>query len=123
VAIDQTVSVAGPLELPTIARSDVELRPWRLTDALALREACGDEGIMRFTTVPAVFTEKAGADWVNRQRQRAERGTAIVLAIVAAGERFPVGMVGLFGLEREDRTARLGYWLVNHARGRGPPAA
>lgn len=118
-AIDETAGVARPLELPTIAGCGVELRPWRLTDAVALREACGDEEIMRFTTVPAVFSERAATAWVNRQRQHAERGTAIVLAIIAGGQRCPVGMVGLFGLDRGDRTARLGYWLLRHARGRG----
>jgi RimJ/RimL family protein N-acetyltransferase len=111
--------VAKPLELPTMARFGVELRPWRLTDAPALRDACGDEEIMRFTTIPGVFTEEAATDWINRQRQHAERATAMVLAVIDAGERFPVGMVGLFGLDRGDHTARLGYWLLNHARGRG----
>ncbi|MBO0866642.1 MAG: GNAT family N-acetyltransferase [Mycobacterium sp.] len=53
------MTVAKSLELPTIARFGVELRPWRLTDAPALREACGDKEIMRFTTVPGVFTEEA----------------------------------------------------------------
>jgi RimJ/RimL family protein N-acetyltransferase len=102
-----------------IVRFGVELRPWRLSDAPALREACGDQGITRFTTVPEVFSEEAATDWINRQRQHAERGTAMVLAIVDAGGHIPVGMVGLFGLGRGEPTARLGYWLVNHARGRG----
>ena len=74
---------------------------------------------MRFTTVPGAFTEQAAKAWINRTRQRAEDGTAIVLAIVEAGEQFPAGMVGLFGLDRGDASARLGYWLVNDARGRG----
>ena len=74
---------------------------------------------MRFTTVPEVFSEEPAIDWINRQRQHAERGTAVVLAILDAGGHVPVGMVGLFGLGRGDRAARLGYWLLNHARGRG----
>jgi [ribosomal protein S5]-alanine N-acetyltransferase len=115
----ETVTVGKQLDLPTIARFGVTLRPWQLTDAPALREACGDQRIMRFTTVPGVFTEAAAIDWINRARQRAEDGTAMVLAIVEAGERFPIGMVGLFGLDRADDSARLGYWLVDHARGRG----
>ena len=78
---------------------------------------------MRFTTVPSVFTEEAATDWINRGCRHAEHGTAMVLAIVDAGEPFPIGMVGLFGLDRADDSARLGYWLVNHARGRGIAAA
>lgn len=112
-----------PLELPTIARFGVTLRPWQPTDAAALRQACGDQEIMRFTTIPGVFTDEAAKDWINRTRRRAEDGTAMVLAIVEAGEHFPAGMVGLFGLDRGDGSARLGYWLVNHARGRGLASA
>lgn len=113
------MGVAKPLDLPTIAQFGVELRPWRLTDTPALREACGDEAIMRFTTVPRRFSEDAAAAWINRQGQHAERGTAMVLAITGAGERFPVGMAGLFGLDRGDGVARLGYWMLARARGRG----
>ena len=115
----KTVRVAKQLALPTIAQFGVTLRPWQPTDVPGLSEACGDEQIMRFTTVPRVFTEEAATDWIDRQRRRAESGTAIVLAIVEAGERFPIGMVGLFGLDRAVDSARLGYWLVKDARGRG----
>lgn len=115
----ETVAVGKQLEPPTIGGSGITLRPWQMSDAPALREACGDQEIMRFTTVPAVFTDEAATDWINRARQRAEDGTAMVLAIVEAGERFPIGMVGLFGLDHAEDSARLGYWLVDHARGRG----
>ena len=111
--------MAYPLELPTIAQSGITLRPWRLTDAPALRAACGDERIMRFTTVPETYTEEAAADWIGRQREHSERGTATVFAIIAADGLSPAGMVGLFGLDRGDRTARLGYWVLHHSRGRG----
>jgi RimJ/RimL family protein N-acetyltransferase len=117
------VSVADPLELPTIARFGVTLRPWRLTDAPALRGACGDERIMRFTTVPETYTAEAATDWIRRQWEHAERRTAMVLAILGAGELYPVGMAGLFGLDRGDQTARLGYWVLSHARGNGLASA
>ncbi len=113
------MSVGNPLELPTIARCGVTLRPWRLTDAPALRGACGDTEITRFTTVPDTYTDELATDWIRRQFERAQSGTAMVFAIVAAGELSPVGMVGLFGLDLGDRTARLGYWLLGSARGRG----
>jgi RimJ/RimL family protein N-acetyltransferase len=104
---------------PTIDRFGVTLRPWRLADAPALREACGDEDVMRFTTVPGAFSEEAASDWIRRQQAHAERGTAIVLAIIGPDDPSPVGMIGLYGLFRDDGTARLGYWLVHSARGRG----
>ena len=74
---------------------------------------------MRFTTVPPVYSKEAATDWLSRQRQHAERRTAMVFAIIGPGELCPIGMVGLFGLDRGGHTARLGYWLLGHARGRG----
>jgi RimJ/RimL family protein N-acetyltransferase len=74
---------------------------------------------MRFTTVPATYTTSAATEWIRRGWDRADRGTAMVLAIVKAGELSPVGMAGLFGLDQGDRTARLGYWVLAHARRSG----
>jgi RimJ/RimL family protein N-acetyltransferase len=107
------------LDLPTLETSDCLLRPWQLDDALALREACGDEDICRFTTVPQVYGQTAAVQWIKRQHAHASAGTAIVLAIIAAGGHDPVGMVGLFGLDQPERIARFGYWLIARARRRG----
>ena len=107
------------LEVPTLEMRDGRLRPWRRDDVPALRAACGDEDICRFTTVPHVFSEEAALLWIERQEARAGAGTAIVLAIVPAGEREPVGMMGLFGLDQPEPIARLGYWLIARARGQG----
>jgi [ribosomal protein S5]-alanine N-acetyltransferase len=107
------------LALPTIDAPDCSLRPWAPEDAAALREACGEEEICRFTTVPRVYSHDGAAQWIERQRDHAANGTAIVLAIIPANERSPVGMVGLFGLAPSQPTARFGYWLVARARRRG----
>lgn len=109
----------APLEVPTLTARNCTLRPWTLEDASALREACGDEDICRFTTVPRVYSEDAAGQWIKRQHAHATAGTAIVLAIIAAGEPGPVGMIGLFGLDRPERVARFGYWLLARMRGRG----
>jgi RimJ/RimL family protein N-acetyltransferase len=106
------------LALPTLDAHDCSLRPWLPDDVAGLREACGDQEICRFTTVPRIYSEDAAAQWIERQHDHAANGTAIVLAIIPADEQTPVGMSGLFGLDKE-RTARFGYWLVARARGRG----
>ena len=106
------------LELPTLAARDCLLRPWALEDAEALREACGDEDICRFTTIPRRYSEDAAAQWIARQHAHASAGTAVVLAIVADGEHQPAGMVGLFGLDQPGHLARFGYWLLARARRR-----
>ena len=102
--------MANPLELPTLTRFGITLRPWHVGDADALREACGDQQIMRFTTVPAEYSEEAAIDWISRQRRHADDGTALVLAVIGPDEPTPVGMVGLFGLQSHDRTAQT--WLL-----------
>jgi len=107
------------LDRPTLDAGNCVLRPWRNDDAAALREACGDEDVCRFTTVPRAFSFDAATQWIGRQRDHATNGTAIVLAIVPLDDHEPVGMVGLFGLDQRERTARLGYWLIGRARRRG----
>lgn len=87
--------------------------------ASALREACGDADICPFTTVPVVYSEDAAVQWIERQRARAAAGTGIVLAIIPTGKQEPVGMIGLFGIDRPEPIARFGYWLIARARGRG----
>lgn len=107
------------MDMPTLTTSDCTLRPWTLEDASALREARGDADICRFTTVPAVYAVDAAVQWIERQRARAAASAAIVLAIVPTGDQAPVGMVGLFGIDRPEGVARFGYWLIARARGRG----
>ena len=107
------------LELPTLADEHVELRGWRLEDALALAPAFEDEAIRRFTTVPRDFTLAAGQEWIVRQHARAETGSAAVLAMLPRRHHEPVGMVGLFGLAESQPAASFGYWVLRDWRGRG----
>ncbi len=65
------------------------------------------------------FTVTAAREWIARQHAHATEGTAVVLATVLPEEGTPVGMVGLFGLDQPDCTARLGYWVIASHRGRG----
>jgi RimJ/RimL family protein N-acetyltransferase len=89
------------------------------TDAPALRPACGDQQICRFTTVPRRYTIEDARDWIARQQAHARDRTAVVLAIVPLPGDRPVGMVGLFGLDEPGATARFGYWLTAESRGQG----
>lgn len=107
------------LSEPTLVGSRCTLRPWTAADAPALREACGDEAICRYTTVPEIYDELSAAAWVDRQLAHARDGDAIVLAIVTDDDAVPVGMMGVYGLDQHTAAARLGYWLTERARGRG----
>jgi len=106
-------------ELPVLRDERVLLRRWVLEDAPALRHACGDAAICRFTSVPRSYTAEEARAWIARQYEPPRAETAIVWAIVPAELERPVGMIGVFGLGEEDRSARFGYWLVAEWRGRG----
>ena len=107
------------VELPTLDTSRCRLRRWTPGDAPALREACGDEDMCRFTTVPHLYSKSAALQWIERQHAHARGGTAIVLAIIPSGDDEPVGMVGLFGLDEPERVPRFGSRLLARARSRG----
>ena len=94
------------------------LRPWLDGDAPALSAACGDPDITRYTTMPLSYSPDAARVWIADQRRRTALGQALILAIVPAKSRRPVGMAGLFGLTERDGP-RLGYWIVRAHRGRG----
>jgi [ribosomal protein S5]-alanine N-acetyltransferase len=111
--------MARSLSAPTLPGPLVSLRPWRASDADALEPACGDSDICRFTTVPRGYTRADDDAWIARQHQRLATGTAIV----PTGSETPVGMVGLFGLDQDTRSARSGYWLIREVRGRGLASA
>lgn len=111
--------MAREFALPVLSDGRVALRGWRQADAPALRPACGDQQICRFTTVPRRYTIEDARDWIARQRAHARDRTAVVLAIVPLPGDRPVGMVGLFGLDEPGATARFGYWLTVASRGQG----
>ena len=111
--------MAREFALPALSDERVVVRGWREDDAPALRPACGDPEICRFTTVPHHYTIEDARDWIARQQAHARNGTAVVLAIVPRPGDRPVGMVGLFGLHKPGLTAQFGYWLIAGSRGHG----
>lgn len=116
---DMLLVVPATLPTPTLTGPICSVRRWELSDVEALRLACGDPDICRFTTVPHEYTVEGAREWIARQHSHAERGTAIVLAATVPESVGPCGMVGLFGLGERGLTARLGYWVVASYRGRG----
>ena len=53
---------------PVLSDGRVVLRGWRQEDASALRPACGDQQICRFTTVPRRYSIEDARDWIARQQ-------------------------------------------------------
>jgi RimJ/RimL family protein N-acetyltransferase len=118
VVVDHLVMVRE-FVLPVLSDGRVLLRGWRQDDAPALRPACGDQKICRFTTVPHRYTIEDARGWIARQQAHACNGTGVVFAVVPLPDDRPVGMVGLFGINEPGMTGRFGYWLIAGARGQG----
>lgn len=95
----------------------VALRPWRDDDVPALVACCRDPDIVRYTRVPADYTEAMARRFLEEKRASWARGEEAHFAVVAA----PDGeLLGSLGVHRQpDDRARVGYFLAAAARGRG----
>src|SRR5215469_5234273 len=114
--------MSAALIVPTLAAGPFRLRPFRLADIDAVREASGDPHIPLITTVPAAFTEDEGRRFIERQWTRAEQGTGYSFAIADGGTDRAVGQVGLWLKDISEGRASVGYWVASSARGQGAAA-
>lgn len=110
--------MSAALIVPTLAAGSFRLRPFSVTDVDAVREASGDPYIPLITTVPAVFTEDEGRQFIERQWDRAGRGTGYSFAIADGATGHAVGQIGLWLKDLSDGRASIGYWVIRSARGR-----
>jgi RimJ/RimL family protein N-acetyltransferase len=110
--------MSAALIVPTLTAGSFRLRPFAVTDVDAVREASGDPYIPLITTVPAAFTEDEGRQFIERQWDRAERGTGYSFAIADGVTGRAVGQIGLWLKDLSEGHASIGYWVVRSARGR-----
>ena len=102
---------------PPLAGMHVALRPFRVSDAAAIADACRDPDIPRYTMMPELMTEAQARQWVEHGHSWWSRGLA----------RFAVTMppsddcAGQMGMQFDfaARRAEAFYWLHPRARGRG----
>jgi len=119
--------VPAALIVPTLEAGSFRLRPFAVADAGMVCEASSDPYIPLITTVPAVYTEDEGREFIERQWDRAERGTGYSLAIadsvtghpVIRSSGHPVGQIGLWLKDLSEGRASIGYSVLRSARGRG----
>lgn len=103
---------------PPLTDGVVRLRGWEERDLGCVEQASSDPVIPEGTTVPPVFTPQAGRAWIHRQRERAELGEGLSLAIADAGSHEARGACVLT-MRPQPGTAGIGYWVIEGARGRG----
>ena len=103
---------------PDLADDRVRLRRWSYDDLACVEAASTDPDIPTGTTVPAVYTEREGRAFIERQWSRNDTGNALALALASTGSGEALGQVylALIGVARE---CRLGYWVVPDQRRKG----
>jgi ribosomal-protein-alanine N-acetyltransferase len=97
---------------------DVVLRPWRLADAEAVREAYQDPAIQRWHARTADSLAEA-REWVEGWRRGWRDETGCHWAVAGAGSDALLGRISLKSLDLADGQAEVGYWMVPSARGGG----
>jgi len=103
---------------PLVAEATA-LRAWRDSDLPALVRICQDPEIVRWTAVPANYSEADARTYLLRRHDAIVAGTAAPFAIVSAGEEQLIGSISLVRLAWEHRRAEVGYFLAREARGAG----
>jgi len=100
---------------PPLADEVVTLRPWRVADVPAKVAAFHDPVFQHFSDW-APLTEAAAREHLAELEHGRRQGVQLDLAIVDAAM---LGGVSLYGLDRTQGRAAIGYWLAPAARGRG----
>ncbi len=109
-----------PFPEPLLTDGVVVLRPWRPEDA-AVRASWGDDPvIVRWTGVPANYTEEAARAHMARSEEARKAGRSLALAITDAATTVVGGSCDIRRPDPEDPAlGEVGYLLSGHARGRG----
>lgn len=114
--------MTNPIRLPGEPLTDgaTTLRPWRDGDLEALVTLCRDPEIVRWTRVPANYTEADGRLYLARRHDMAFAGLLAPFAIVAGGtDGELVGSISLLRFTWPHRRSEVGYWLGAGGRGAG----
>ena len=95
----------------------VPLRPIELGDAAAVQQYAADPRIAATTGMPHPYPANGGEEFVKDRTQARAAGTCYAMAILVDGEF--AGVMGLNEINRDNRSARLDYFVAVPFWGRG----
>ncbi|MEL6893272.1 MAG: GNAT family protein [Actinomycetota bacterium] len=102
---------------PPLATNRILLRPFKVSDARAVAEACGDPVIPRHTMMPEGLTQEQAKRWIERGLDGWAHGLARFAITLPPSERC-VGQIGI-QFDPRVRRAETFYWLDRAQRGTG----
>jgi RimJ/RimL family protein N-acetyltransferase len=111
--------LSWPEQQPQLTDGHVTLRAWHPSDAPAVFEACQDEQIQRWTTVPSPYLREHAEGFVGELSPRmwaTRRGAGFAVVDPVSGGL--LGACGLIGVQTDQLSTGAGYWVAPWARGR-----
>jgi RimJ/RimL family protein N-acetyltransferase len=94
------------------------LRPWRDSDLRAVAEACQDEEIARWTSVPDNYGEADARAFLLYRYDALLAGTTAPFAVTSRSDQL-LGSIALMRIDWQHRRGEAGYWLARWGRGQG----
>ncbi|KAA0910053.1 GNAT family N-acetyltransferase [Streptomyces apricus] len=114
---------SGSLPLPEIHGHGLWLRPWDADsegDVRAWLRGYADPEFQRWNTPLRAMTDLADAQESLRARGKAaEEAVGASFCVTDAADGVPLGHIGVNDIDHVMRVARIGYWVLPDARGRG----
>ncbi len=102
-----------------LVEGDTALRAWRDADLPQLVQACRDDEIVRWTSVPAAYTEADAHNYLRQRYDAAFAGLTAPFAVVHASEGRLLGSISLLRFSWGHARGEVGYWLAAWGRGQG----
>jgi ribosomal-protein-alanine N-acetyltransferase len=108
------------MNVPTsIDTTRLVLRPFAIDDAEEVQRLAGEREVAATTlNIPHPYDDGMAEAWIAHQQTDAERGTALVFAVVLREERALAGAVSLT-IAPDHARAEMGYWIGKPYWGRG----
>lgn len=105
-----------PADQPTLDGSTIILRQWRPEDAQQVFEACQDEMVQAFTSVPSPYLLSDAVAFVALGPQIWAQRAAANFAITDP-DNAVIGAISLMNIDEQAGQGEIGYWVADWARG------